>query len=291
MGDSSDGGSASDSQWSDSLIGDSLTGATLGDGYPSTWKSVRIKKGEAPETPLSSHMSPASQLLCNLKGQFSTSRKNTERGIFKRVWMDEDELGGGESTKEGEEEEGQYKYFYETRFSRDSVFRANIDEYSLRRTVLPVREGRGGKKNRIGDDAKNGTKLDGRKITREVNPRTGRTSQAGGEAKEERGNILLENAWMGMKLGEEGASFGGGPFGSSPFGSGPFGSSPFGNAPFGNAPFGGTPFGGGPFRSDPYLCYPLQLCSWDSKERRSIAKEPYKVLSAPNLVDDFYLNL
>ncbi|ANQ06997.1 Uncharacterized protein PCOAH_00014380 [Plasmodium coatneyi] len=255
MEDWSDGDSASDSQWSDSLTGDSLSGAPLGDGYPSTWKSIRIKKGEEFKIPLSLH---PSRLLSNLGGKFSTSRRDAERSIFKYVWMSEDELGG-ESTEEGEEE-GQYKYVYQTRFSRHSVVRANVDEYSIRRTVLPVRGGRSDKKNRIGDDPPNGTKLHGRKITRELNPQTGRTSQLGIQAEEERGNILLENAWRDIKL-EEGD------------------------------PFGRTPFGGDPLRSDPYLCYPLQLCSRDEKQRRRISKEPYKVLSAPNLVDDFYLNL
>ncbi|EUD66220.1 cell division cycle 20-like protein 1, cofactor-APC complex [Plasmodium inui San Antonio 1] len=272
MGDSSDRGSSSDSQWSDSLTGESLTedsftgdslaGAALADdGYPSTRKSVRIRKGEASGTPMSW---TTSRLVFNLEGDFSTSRQNAEKSIFKYVWMGQDHMAE-ESTEEGEEE-GQYRYVYQTRFSRDSVLRANIDEYSIRRTILPVREGRGGKKNPIGDNAKNGMKMYGGKFKREMNPRMGRTPQGGrGEAEEGCGNILLESAWKGIKLEEA--------------------------APFGSAPFGSVPFGGGPFCSDPYLCYPLQLCSRDVKQRRSIAKEPYRVLSAPNLVDDFYLNL
>ncbi|KMZ94187.1 cell division cycle protein 20 like [Plasmodium vivax Mauritania I] len=135
MGDSSDRGSASDSQWSDSLTGDSLTGATLAAGYPSTWRSARIKKGEARETPLPPRTAPPSRtvhpsrLLHSLEGKFSTSRKNAEGRIFKYVWMDEDELKG-ESTEEGEEE-GEYKYVYQTRFSRHGLFGSNVDEYSL----------------------------------------------------------------------------------------------------------------------------------------------------------------
>ncbi|KJP84872.1 hypothetical protein AK88_05498 [Plasmodium fragile] len=253
------GDSSSDSQWNDSLTGDCFTGAALGVGYPSTWKSMRIKKGEAFETPLSSRTSRASRLLPNLEGNFFTSRRNVEKSFFKYVWMSEDEVGG-ESTEEKDEEERQYQYVYKTRFSRNSVFRASVDEYSIRRTVLPVREGRGEGNNRIGDGAKNGTKLYGCKITRGVNPRMGRIHQGGREAEEGRGSILLENAWKGIKLGE-GDTFDGAAFCSDPFG------------------------------CDPYMCYPLEVCSRDAKQRRSISKEPYKVLSAPNLVDDFYLNL
>ncbi|CAI7719219.1 cell division cycle protein 20 homolog, putative [Plasmodium vivax] len=288
MGDSSDRGSASDSQWSDSLTGDSLTGATLAAGYPSTWRSARIKKGEARETPLPPRTAPPSRtvhpsrLLHSLEGKFSTSRKNAEGRIFKYVWMDEDELKG-ESTEEGEEE-GEYKYVYQTRFSRHGLFGSNVDEYSVRRTVLPVREGRGGNKRRMGDNAKNGMKQNGRKITREVNP------QWGGVAEEERSSILLENAWRGFKL-EEGAPFGGTPFGVPPFGVPPFGVPSFDGGPFGSRLFGGRLSGDRLSGGDPFLCYPLQLCSGDVKQRRSGAKEAYKVLSAPNLVDDFYLNL
>ncbi|CAA9987159.1 cell division cycle protein 20 homolog, putative [Plasmodium knowlesi strain H] len=271
MGDSSDRSSGSDSQWRDCLTRNSLMGTTVGNGYPCTWKSVHIKRGEPIETFLSSRMScapRASRLLFNWGEKFSTSRKNEKNRIFRYVWMSEDELGG-ESTEEGEEE-GQYEYVYQKRFSRDSMFRVDVDEYSIRRSVLPVREGRVGKKNQTLDGANSGKKLYGRKSTREVDPRMGRTPHGGRGAEEKRGNILLENAWKAFKL-EEGTSFGGGPLGGGSL--------------------GGNPFAGGPFCSDPYLCYPLQFCRRDGKDRRHISKEPYKVLSAPNLVDDFYLNL
>ncbi|GAW79965.1 cell division cycle protein 20 homolog [Plasmodium gonderi] len=250
----------------------------------------------------------------DLGGTFSLSGKNIKMNIFKNVWMDEHEL-----TYRSEED--LYNYTYQSRYSRQSELKVKMDEYSLKRRVIPPigeveKKMRKMKKkinkikinscmmdNRSDEDAsaidtenwkgregenKSGVNMKRGKYShsnrmrnnyditlfglKNVNMRNIFTNHGihdmdkicniqkeveeyvggGGE-----NNILFENAWTNIKLNECKHKV-------------------HLEDPIGNSP---------------YLSYPIQFCIEETKESRHVSKEPYKILSAPNLVDDFYLNL
>ncbi|CRG97278.1 cell division cycle protein 20 homolog, putative [Plasmodium gallinaceum] len=148
-------------------------------------------------------------------------------------------------------------YIYKTRYSRQSIYNIKIDEYTLKRKIVEINK-RNINKFHIEDKKyenydNEDTCFDKKKKVKNKNNNFIKNKIIENVNKNKYKNIFLENSFNDLiKESKNNISI-------------------------------------DPFAS--YFSYPSYILNSYKKEKRKISKEPYFILSAPKLVDDFYLNL
>ncbi|SCP03895.1 cell division cycle protein 20 homolog, putative [Plasmodium ovale] len=146
-------------------------------------------------------------------------------------------------------------YTYKTRYSRQNEYNIKIDEYTLKRRNVSCCKLIDSFHSDNDKDCSSSTK--GSYAREKLETYTQKRSYIENDVYEKQSkNILLENAWECISNGENKRKI----HIDEPFFS-------------------------------PWLTDPLHILNCDKIEKRKICKEPYRILSAPKLADDFYLNL
>ncbi|SBT76095.1 cell division cycle protein 20 homolog, putative [Plasmodium ovale] len=181
-------------------------------------------------------------------GEFCLSNKKVCRSIFRNSLSDECEYDDDRKNVNS-------IYTYKTRYSRQNEYNIKIDEYTLKRRNVSCCKLVDPFHSDNDKDCPSSTK--GSYAREKLETYTQKRSYIENDVDEKQGkNILLENAWECISIGENKKKI----HIDEPFFS-------------------------------PWLTDPLHILNCDKIEKRKICKEPYRILSAPKLADDFYLNL
>ncbi|CRG99126.1 cell division cycle protein 20 homolog, putative [Plasmodium relictum] len=184
-------------------------------------------------------------------GQFSIWNEKMSNSIFINNLLDEYEF-------DIEPNELYSNYIYKIRYSRQSAYNIKIDEYTLKRKILEINKKNNNKVfiKYMNNDNKD-TYFDKRKEVRNYKNNNfikNKIIENANKNDDNNKNIFLENSFNDIVLKENKNKLSINPFSY-------------------------------------FFSYPSYILNSYKKEKRKIPKEPYCILQAPNLVDDFYLNL